>query len=184
MSNKTLSDQLETPETMVPKVGETPETMVPNGWSKFDLLDVLSPDAVAALNRKSIELKANTAYRKAIKSAVGSMTLSDAGEYAVYLLAKTADDYIIKKRIDDAVDTFSMTVPNLLSKSSTNVKLAEHGIAEAIAGFAKVADAIEVLDKWYGSAAVNTSDKSGLLDCYQRAVGLIRAYFGAGSPLR
>jgi hypothetical protein len=163
------------------QVKETPitesETKPPMGL-KFDLLDVLSTDEFAALGRKAIELKANGAYKKAIKAAVGQMTLSDAAEYAVYMLRKAAGNYASKVLVDDSIDAFSMAIPKLLAKNPTVVKIATQGILEVAASFKTASDCIAVLDKWYGPASVQMSDKAGVLDSYQRACGIIHTFYG------
>jgi len=168
MSNATMKEQL-----------SNVEVEIASSWSKFDLYTILSEDEISALGRKAIEMKVNKANRSAFSTACDGMKLSDAGELAVYLLKKTARDYADKKRVDDAVEAFTGAVPLTLSKSAINVKLAEAAILETASTFRSKAATLEALDKWYGPASVNTSDKTHLLDCYQHTVGIIGTYFGA-----
>jgi hypothetical protein len=175
--SKTMEQALENVQVEV-ETGESQTQETQSSWNTFNLLTVITPDELAALGRKSIEMKANKATAKAIKTAVAGMRLSDATELAVYMLKKTAEEYIIKTRINDAVDEFERSVPYLIGKSEKLVKRATEDILEAIASFAAKADALEALDKWYGAASVKTSDKQALLDCYSKAVGVIGTFYG------
>ena len=145
----------------------------------LNLETILSAEQISALGRKAVELTANKATRKVIKSVVDDLNdLTDAELLTVFTLRKLANDYGTKKTIDDAVDMFAAVVPTLTSKDENLVKKNKSVIAKVCGTFESKADCISALDKWYGPASSNTSDKLGMLEAYNLAVEAIRTFFG------
>jgi hypothetical protein len=145
----------------------------------INLESILNAEQVNALSRKAVELTANKAMRKTIKTAVDDLDeLNDAELIAVFTLRKLADDYSAKKRVDDAVDTFSAVVPMIVSKDASVEGRAKSAIAKVCETFSDKGDCIAALDKWYGVASANTSDKLGMVTAYQSAVDAIKTFYG------
>ena len=145
----------------------------------LNLESILSEVQINSLARKAVELTANKATRKVIKSEVdGLEDLSDAEMLAVFTLRKLANDYSAKKIVDDAVDTFSAVVPMLNSKDEAITKKAKSAIAKVAETFSDKSDCISALDKWYGPASANTSDKLSMVEAYQKAQDTIRIFYG------
>jgi len=145
----------------------------------INLESILSEEQVNSLARKAVELTANKATRKVIKSVVDDLEdVSDAELLAVFTLRKLADDYAGKKRVDDAVDTFSAVVPMLNSKDTAIQGKAKTAIAKVCESFSDKSDCIAALDKWYGPASANTSDKLSMVEAYSKAGEAIRTFFG------
>jgi CBS-domain-containing membrane protein len=144
----------------------------------INLESILNAEQVNALARKAVELTANKAMRKTIKTVVDDLEVNDAELIAVFTLRKLADDYSAKKRVDDAVDTFSAVVPMIVSKDTNVEAKAKSAIAKVCETFSDKNECIAALDKWYGTASANTSDKLGMVTAYQSAVDAIKTFYG------
>jgi hypothetical protein len=145
----------------------------------INLESILNEEQINALGRKAVELTANKAMRKTIKTVVDDLDeLSDAELLTVFTLRKLADDYSAKKRVDDAVDTFSAVVPMIVSKDANVVAKTKSAIAKICESFSDKSDCVAALDKWYGVASANTSDKLGMVNAYQEAVDAIKTFYG------